>query len=150
MAPILGRTRKGANTQGFLFVLSGSGVGNKFRAVFNPVAWTVAYRFFLYKKSPCSNTARAFSGFNKLLLNRLNCPDAAVSFMYQFSHLDIAEVRLPRKLGIMIKEVPLAFKLHDRVVVGPALYRIQDHALIGKWTIRIVTCGVSDVVGISC
>ena len=50
----------------------------------------------------------------------------------------------------MVEEIPLALELDDGMVGCPANDRSKDLALIGEWTIRIVTYCIAEEVRVAC
>ena len=49
----------------------------------------------------------------------------------------------------MVEEVRFPLKLTDGMVGGPPNNRGQNDSLVGKWTIGIITCGITQQMGIA-
>ena len=59
-------------------------------------------------------------------------------------------MRFAGQFRIVVKQVPLAVKLHNGMVRGPALHRVQQNTLICKRAIRIVSNSIGNKMRITC
>ena len=50
----------------------------------------------------------------------------------------------------MMEEIPLSLVLADTVVSRPTYYWFQDNALIGEWSVWIVTYRIAEIMAIAC
>ncbi len=51
--------------------------------------------------------------------------------------------------AVVIEQIPLVLKLHDRVVGGPADNRLEDDALPGEGAVGIVADGVAQEMAVA-
>ena len=51
--------------------------------------------------------------------------------------------------AVVIAKIPLAFIFYDAVVGGPSYDGIENDALIGEWSIGIVTNGIAEEVAVA-
>ena len=51
--------------------------------------------------------------------------------------------------AVVVEEIPLTLVLHDAVMGGPSHDGLEDDALIGEGSVRIVTHGIAQVMGVA-
>jgi hypothetical protein len=51
---------------------------------------------------------------------------------------------------IVIEQIPLSFVFHDAMMGCPTDYRVKDNALIGEWSVRVVTDGIAEEMTVTC
>ena len=74
----------------------------------------------------------------------------AVGIVGQLAHLETAQPRLTaRRYTVVVEEIPLALILENGMVGSPTDNRSEDDALVGEWTIRIVTYGIAQEVTVT-